>query len=136
MVHSKNKGAGGERELAKEVGRLFRCAARRGQQFCGGPDSPDIVTSLSGIHFESKRTERFKLYQALDQAIRDAGDKIPVVCHRPNRRPWVAIVRLDDLPRLAKALISFTETSESEDENNRSENDSMQKLPSQPCANR
>lgn len=136
MVHSRNKGAGGERELAKEVARLFHCAARRGQQFCGGPDSPDIVTSLSGIHLESKRSERFQLYQALEQAIRDAGDKIPVVCHRPNRRPWVAVVRLDDLPRLVKALIPFTEPSESDHENNRSQKDSMQKFPPQPGADR
>lgn len=112
MVNSRNKGAGGERELAKEVARLFRCAARRGQQFCGGPDSPDIVTSLTGVHFESKRTERFQLYQALDQAIRDAGNKVPVVCHRANRQPWVAVVRLDDLPRLVQTLTPFIETSE------------------------
>jgi hypothetical protein len=36
----------------------------------------------------------------LEQAIADAGDHIPVVLHRANKRPWVAIVRLDDLPRL------------------------------------
>jgi hypothetical protein len=30
MVHSKNKGAAGERELAKEVARLLNCSARRG----------------------------------------------------------------------------------------------------------
>jgi hypothetical protein len=40
----------------------------------------------------------------LEQAIGDVGENIPVVLHRSNNRPWVAIVRLDDLPRLAVQL--------------------------------
>ena len=39
--------------------------------------------------------------EALEQAIGDAGQKVPVVVHRQNRKPWVVIARLDDLPRLA-----------------------------------
>jgi hypothetical protein len=38
------------------------------------------------------------------QAIADAGAKVPVVLHKQNRQPWLAIVRLDDLPRLAVQL--------------------------------
>ena len=105
--NSRNKGAGGERELAREVARLFDCSARRGQQFHGGPDSPDIVTTIPGVHFESKRTERFQLYPSLTQAMRDAGENVPTVCHRPNRQPWVVIVRLDDLPRLVERLAPY-----------------------------
>ena len=108
MVHSKHKGASGERELAKEVARLFHCSARRGQQYSGSPDSPDIVTSLQGIHFECKRTEHFQLWSAIEQAVRDAGENVPVVCHRSNRRPWIVVVRLDDLPKLVRALYPFT----------------------------
>jgi len=116
MVHSRNKGAAGERELAREIGRIFRCSARRGQQFCGSPDSPDVVTSIPGVHLECKRTERFQLYAALGQATRDAGEaSVPVVCHRQNRQPWVAVVKLDDLPRLVRNLTPFTPiTNESE----------------------
>jgi hypothetical protein len=29
---------------------------------------------------------------------------IPLVLHRANQQPWVAIVRLDDLPKLAVQL--------------------------------
>ena len=61
--------------------------------------------SLPGLHIEVKRTERLNLYDALEQAIDDmAEDDIPVVLHRRNHKPWVAIVRLDDLPRLAILL--------------------------------
>lgn len=127
MVHSKHKGASGERELAKEVAGLFHCSARRGQQFSGGPDSPDIVTSLTGIHFECKRTEHFQLWSALEQATLDAAQNVPVVCHRSNRHPWVAIVRLDDLPRLVRELYPFIEQShepsEKSNENNQSPTD-------------
>ncbi len=104
-VDSRNKGARGERELAKELTRVLGIEARRGRQFCGSPDSPDVKTSLDdAVHFECKRVEAFNLYKALDQAKRDAGDKIPVVAHRKNQREWVVVVRLDDLPRLVDSL--------------------------------
>ena len=101
---SRRKGKVGEREAAAEIRRLFRVEARRGCQFQGTDESPDILADIYGVHFEVKRSETFRLYKALSQAIEDAGDKIPVVLHRANNRPWVAIVRLDDLPRLATQL--------------------------------
>jgi len=75
-------------------------AARRGVQFRGSPDSPDVIADIPGIHIECKRTERFRLYEALEQAVKDAGANVPVVLHRQNRQPWVAVIRLDDLPTL------------------------------------
>jgi len=106
---SRNKGAGGERELARELSRLLGVEARRGQQRCGGPDSPDVKIDIPDLHIECKRTERLRLYEAMEQAIKDASKgldegqqpKVPVVCHRSNRRPWLLTVRLEDLPRLA-----------------------------------
>jgi Holliday junction resolvase len=103
-LRSRNKGKLGEREAAAEIRRLFGVEARRGRQYCGSDDAPDVVTGIEGVHFEVKRTEGLRLYPALDQATGDAPDKIPVVLHRANNQPWVAIVRLDDLPRLASAL--------------------------------
>lgn len=41
---------------------------------------------------------------AMAQAIADAGESVPVVLHRANGCPWLAIVPLDDLPRLAELL--------------------------------
>ena len=98
--NSRDKGARGERELAAELQRLFGVDARRGVQYHGGADSPDVVSDFGGIHFEVKRAERISLYPAMKQAINDAGGKIPVVCHRQNREEWLVIVRLADLPRL------------------------------------
>jgi len=103
-LKSRNKGKRGEREAAAEVRRLFRTNARRGRQYCGSDESPDIIAEIEDVHFEVKRAETLRLYEALDQAISDAGEKIPVVLHRQNRKPWVAVVRLDDLPRLAVQL--------------------------------
>ena len=104
MADSRRKGKRGELEAAAEVARLFGVEAHRGRQYHGAPDAPDIRTSIAGVHFEVKRTEALRLYQALEQAIADAGENVPVVLHRSNRRPWVAIVRLEDLPRLAVQL--------------------------------
>jgi hypothetical protein len=103
-LRSRNKGKRGEREAAAEIARLFRVDARRGRQFSGSDDSPDIRTSIPRVHFEVKRVESLRINAALDQAISDAGANIPVVLHKQNHRPWVAIVRLDDLPELAKQL--------------------------------
>lgn len=101
---SRRKGCRGELEAAAEVRRLFRVEARRGRQFQGCEDAPDVRTAIAGVHLEVKRVEALRLYAALEQAAADAGEKIPVVLHRANQRPWVAIVRLDDLPRLAVQL--------------------------------
>jgi len=94
------KGKVGERELASELQRLFGVEARRGVQYSGSPDSPDVVTDLP-IHAEVKRCERLSIYKAMEQAVTDAGkDKTPIVFHRQNRKGWLAIIRLDDLPAL------------------------------------
>ena len=95
------KGKTGERELASELRRLFGIEARRGRQYSGGSDSPDVVTDLPGLHCEVKRTERLSLYPAMRQAVKDAGaDKVPILCHRQNREDWLVVVRLNDLPEL------------------------------------
>jgi len=110
-LRSRNKGKRGEREAAAEIGRLFRTDARRGRQFCGTDESPDIVADIDDVHFEVKRCETLRLYEALAQAIDEAGDNVPVVLHKQNHKPWVAIVRLDDLPRLAVQLyLTLAET--------------------------
>lgn len=106
-LRSRNKGKRGEREAAAEIRRLFGVEARRGRQYAGTDDSPDILTGIEGVHFEVKRAESLRLYGALEQAAEDAEGKLPVVLHRPNHRPWVAVVALDDLPRLAEVLSQY-----------------------------
>ena len=114
---SRSKGQRGERELASELTRVLGVSARRGQQFQGSPDSPDVVTDIQNVHFECKRTERFRLYEALEQAQADAGtEKIPVVCHRQNGKPWVIVLKLDDLPAIISTLHEHTRTQPKPDE--------------------
>jgi hypothetical protein len=103
-ARSKRKGKRGELEAAAEIERLFHVDACRGRQYCGSEDAPDIRTAIEQVHFEVKRVEAFRLHEAVEQAIADAGENIPVVLHKANRRPWLAIVRLDDLPQLAVQL--------------------------------
>ena len=89
---SRDKGKVGEREAA-ELFREYGFEARRGQQFAGGGDSPDVISGVDGLHVEVKRAERFDLEAAMAQARDDAGDgALPVVFHRKSRRPWVAVV--------------------------------------------
>jgi hypothetical protein len=84
-MNSRNKGKRGELEAAKFLASEG-FPARRGQQFSGGTDSPDVVCeALPGIHFEVKRTEKGNPYDWVAQAERDAGHKIPVVLHRAQR---------------------------------------------------
>ena len=97
-MNSKDKGKRGEREVAAFL-RSEGYDARRGVQYKGGPDSPDVV-GLPGVHIEVKRTERLDLYGALAQSKGDAGDEMPVVIHRKNDCEWVVIQPLKDWMKL------------------------------------
>lgn len=91
---SREKGKRGEREIASLL-REYGYDARRGVQYKGGQDSPDVI-GLPGTHIEVKRTERLNLYDALSQSKADAGDDMPIVVHRKNNSEWVVIQPLSD----------------------------------------
>ena len=93
-INSKRKGKRGELEWARFCrDQGYDC--RRGQQYCG-VEGEDVV-GLPGIHCEVKRTERLSLYDAIDQAGRDAADgKLPIVAHRRNHCDWLVIMRAED----------------------------------------
>lgn len=107
MVNSRRKGSRGELEFCRELKR-FGVKAHRGQQFCGTPDSPDVVTNHQGVHYEVKRTETLSPYKALAQAESDCGESVPVVAHKRNRKPWVIIMLFDDWMR----MLGFEEAGE------------------------
>ena len=106
---SRDKGKRGERELAKELRRIFNIEARRGRQYKGTPDSPDVVTSIDELHFECKRVERLQLYPSLEQAASDSGDSLPILAHRKNGKKWIVALYLDDVPELCRILNEHTE---------------------------
>lgn len=101
---SREKGKRGERECA-ELLRAHGFQAERGRQYSGSPDSPDVRHDIPGIAIEVKRTERFALYPAIEQARQDAraGD-IPCVFHRQNGRPWAVVLLAEDFLTIMRAL--------------------------------
>jgi len=101
-VNSRSKGTRGELELSKELQRLFGLDCRRGQQFSGSNESPDVV-GLPGVHIECKRVEQLNIYNAVTQAIKDSAgsDNVPAVFHRKNGKQWLVTVELDELVRLS-----------------------------------
>lgn len=100
---SKNKGKNGELSVANLLNE-FGFKSKRGVQFQGGADSPDVVSDLP-FHIEVKRTETFSLYKALEQATDDSkGLKPPIVFHRKNNEEWVVVLRAKDFLELLNKI--------------------------------
>lgn len=105
-INSRNKGKCGELELVnflKERG----IEARRGQQYEGSSDSPDVIAGdcLRSVHLEVKRVQAGNLYNWFKQACTDADMcKIPVVAHRRNNQPWLAIMDMRDFVTIMEEL--------------------------------
>jgi Holliday junction resolvase len=100
---SRNKGKQGEREVAALLRDTFGIDARRAQQHKGGEESADVV-GIDGLHIEVKRTERFNRWEALDQAEYDCGANVPLIAHRKSRKPWLLIIKAEDMGRFAAAV--------------------------------
>lgn len=109
-MNSRAKGARAERELAKVWSEIMGGPARRGQQFSGGTESPDVVISQRNIHVECKRVEAGNPYKWMSQAVRDAGQKVPCVLHRRNGEEWLLILRFADVPRFILAAQDVEQT--------------------------
>ena len=104
-MNSKRKGGEGERQWAAFCREHGFTEARRGVQFKGGFDSPD-VTGLPGIHQEVKRVEKLNIHEAMKQSIRDSeGKALPIVAHRRNREEWLVTMRAEDWMEIYKAWL-------------------------------
>lgn len=99
-INSKQKGKAGELELSRTLNQ-YGYKTRRSVQYNGKAEEgqPDLV-GLPGIHVECKRTEKFKLYDAVEQAKRDSvatgKNDLPAVFHRKNNCEWVVVMPLKD----------------------------------------
>ena len=71
MINSRAKGARGERMLA-QVLMGWGYEARRGQQFAGGADSPDVVAPEFPWHIEVKNTKTVQLMKWMEQSKNDS----------------------------------------------------------------
>lgn len=102
MINSREKGKRGERAVAKFLSN-YGYDARRGVQYKGGPDSPDVV-GLPHIHIEVKFVEQFRLMPSYEQSFRDAGEgEIPIVVHKKNREPMFVTLTAEDFMKIYTA---------------------------------
>lgn len=83
-INSRQKGKRVELQVVHWLRGLGFTEARRGQQFAGGNDSPDVIVSeLPNLHLECKGRQRWpsprELEEFMQQAERDCGVKRPIV---------------------------------------------------------
>ena len=105
-INSKRKGAKGELELAHKLQEYGYDEAKRSVQYNGKDGQADVI-GLPHIHCEIKRVEKLNIYNAIEQAKRDAknGDK-PTVFHRKNRCNWLVTMELDDFMEIYKGYMN------------------------------
>lgn len=109
-MNSRNKGKRGELEWAAYLRDMGCPDARRGQQFAGGPDSPDVTGGIPGTHAEVKRVEALNIHTAMKQAEGDCDAMtVPYVAHRRNRTPWLVTLRACDLIAFARLIVHMEE---------------------------
>ena len=124
-INSRQKGARAERQFRDLLRAEGYLQARRGQQFSGSPESPDVVCpELEFLHWEIKAVERLNIEDAMAQARRDCGAsypglrKVPVVAHKRNFRPWLITMDAEnffrflrgELPPVAAPLANRTDS--------------------------
>ncbi len=88
----RNKGAAGERELAKLLSESlgFDCHRNLEQSRCGGAD----LLGVGPWAIEVKRHERLQIPKWWGQACQQAKDLYPALAYRQSRQPWTVLVPL------------------------------------------
>lgn len=101
MVNSRQKGKRGElewRDILREHGWP---EARRGQQYSGDPDAPDVVGGPEGFHCEVKVREVHNAWEWMEQAEHDSGGRaVPYVAMKRNNKQWLVVLRATDFLKL------------------------------------
>lgn len=102
---SRTKGARGELEAAEALSRIGLDCARTAQR-TGKTGLPDLDCEGIDLHIEVKRTERLNPYAFMDQAVSDSTRtrRCPLVVMRSSHKPWLILLRLDDVPRFAEEV--------------------------------
>lgn len=106
MINSRQKGKRAELLLSHTLNALLDeegIKTRRSQQYAGINNDADI-SGIPHIHCECKAVERLNIYDAIDQAKRDARkDELPCVFHKKNRKEWLVTMPLIEWIKLFKA---------------------------------
>ena len=109
MINSKQKGKRIERffvNFLKELG----LTARRGQQFKGTEDSPDIIVKewKTYIHIEVKGGKKLNIFKALQQAVDDKSEEeIPIVFYKQDHKEPIVILFADKFVQIAQAWLDM-----------------------------
>tara|TARA_R110000765_G_scaffold9890_9_gene30616 strand:+ start:684 stop:1007 length:324 start_codon:yes stop_codon:yes gene_type:complete len=100
---SRDKGKRGEREV---VGLLKKHGfeARRGQQFKGTKDSPDVIHNMEGVFIEVKLRQAFNLHDTVDQASEEGKGDQAAVFHRKNGKAWLVTLYAEDFLAMMQEL--------------------------------
>ena len=98
------KGKRGENMAAGLLSALFDCRCERGTTGLGVDVRGDLP-----IHVEVKnwKTRGGPIFDAVDQAERDAGEKVPVAMVKNSRRDFLLCIRAADLWRLFDAIREY-----------------------------
>jgi Holliday junction resolvase len=101
---SRNKGKVGEREVVNLI-KKHGFEARRGQQFKGTKDSPDVIHDMDGFYVEVKRRQAFNIYDTLVKADAEKPEgTVSVVFHRKDNRKWLVSMDADEFLAIIKEL--------------------------------
>ncbi len=109
---SVEKGKRFERLLASKL-REYGYEARRTAQYCGNTGDASDVVGLPHLHIECKHVERLNIYDAINQAKRDAkaGGKglMPAVFHKKNNCNILVTLEFDDFMTIYREFESGME---------------------------
>jgi hypothetical protein len=100
-LNSRAKGKKGEQEFINSYLRPYwPDACRNIDQF--GADKNDCY-NVAGVHWQIKRTETFRVWDALAQAETEAAPvDLPIVAFRRNRSKWYCVLEAAELVALLR----------------------------------
>lgn len=94
-------------DFERAIARLLRglgFEARRGQQ-AHNADDCDVVVDGSMAWLELKCGKRISIWEAIEQAKRQCGEKTPVVVAKKTRGETLVCLRLEDVVEAINALV-------------------------------
>lgn len=101
-INSRSKGKRIELEFAHLLTE-YGHEARRGQQFSGGADSPDVICQSLPIHWEVKGVEKLNLFETMENLIEECPKgKWRAVAWKKNRLGWLISLPAEDFFDLIK----------------------------------